>query len=280
MKYVRSLALLLGLSVIGGCSSTFLYNQLDWLIPWYVDDYVDLTREQKKGLKEQLRPLLRWHRQEELAQYRDILDGIEEDLQRPVTGADVQSWADAMLGAWERIEERMLPIAFDLGAQLSDKQMAEFIGTLQERQVELEEEYLYRTEEEFTAESFESFEENLGDFLGRLSEEQELLLHTAASSLLRFDSAWLEERRAWLEQLEVLLQREPGWEQQVRLAKDELERSRTPEYRQAYAHNQQIINDSIAAVLNVRTDKQSLRLQRDIDDIRRDLNKLIAQAAD
>ena len=280
MRSARILALLLGISLLGACSNTFIYNQLDWLIPWQVDNYVDLTRDQKKGLKVQLRPLLGWHRREELVSYIAILDRVEADLASPLAGEQIEAWANEMLAAWERVETRMLPIAFDLGAELSDAQMQEFIDTLWERQAELEEEYLPRSQEEFVAENFEDFEENLRELLGRLSEEQLALLGQASETLQRFDTVWLEDRRSWLSRLEELLQREPGWQQAVRDAMEEQERKRSPAYREAYAHNQQIINNTIAGVLNIRSEKQSARLQREINDIRRDLAKLIAQADD
>ena len=59
---------------LASCSNAFVYNQLDWLIPWYMGDYVNLTREQKKSFKEELEPLLQWHRNEELQNYLLILD--------------------------------------------------------------------------------------------------------------------------------------------------------------------------------------------------------------
>jgi hypothetical protein len=280
IKYTRIIALLLGISLLGACSNTFVYNQLDWLIPWYVDDYVDLTRDQKKSLKAQLQPLLRWHRSEELAGYIRILDDIETDLAGPLSGEQIEAWANELVGAWERIEERMLPVVFELGADLSDSQMQEFIDTLWERQEELEEEYLPRTEEEYIEESFESFEENLRELMGRLSPEQVALLRDASVSLQRFDGVWLEDRRAWLGRLEQLLQREPGWEQATLAAIEEHENNPSPAYSEAYSHNREIINNTIAEVLNLRSEKQSARLQREIADIRRDLGKLIAQAED
>ena len=95
---------------------------------------------------------------------------------------------------------------------------------------------------------------------------------------MRFDAAWLEERARWLETLSGLLEREPGWQEAVMNALAERDRNRTEAYRAAYAHNAVIINDSIAEVLNLRTEKQDSRLRRELDDFRRDLKKLIAQA--
>ena len=52
-KVISALLLLM----LTGCSgTTFVYNRLDFLIPWYVGKYVDLTRLQKQLLDEQLDP--------------------------------------------------------------------------------------------------------------------------------------------------------------------------------------------------------------------------------
>lgn len=277
MSHFRYLIPIAFAALLGGCSNTFVYNQLDWLIPWYLDDYVDLTRDQKRDLKEELRGLLRWHRNEELASYIVILDSIEADLRQPLAAAQVEGWANQGMAAWERIEERMLPMLFELGGDLSDEQMAEFVARLERGQRELEEEYLERSDEEYVADARENLEENLSDFLGRLTDEQGQIITAAAASLQRFDFAWLEERRQWLATLAELLQREPGWEDAVLAAMAERERNRSDAYRSTYNHNGRIINQTIAEVLNLRTEKQDARLLGEIEGFRRDLRKLIEQ---
>jgi hypothetical protein len=278
MKTGRGVFLVICLLFLHACSNTFIYNQLDWLIPWYVDDYVDLTRVQKKDLKAELKSTLRWHRAEELASYVLVLDRIEQDLQQPLSAATVQSWADLGVAAWERVEARMLPLAFELGADLSDEQMQGFIDKLWQQQQEFEEEYLERNDAEYVEDSYELLEENIREFLGRLSREQKQLLQLAAESLRRFDYAWLEERRAWLEELMGYLKREPGWQQAIREAMKVRAQTRDTRYSEAYLYNQGIINGAIAGALNLRSDKQSARLQRALDRFREDFSFLIAQA--
>ncbi len=279
MNRLRTSILVVFLALLSACSNTFLYNQLDWLITWYVDDYVDLSREQRRDLREQVRELLAWHRKEELATYIVMLDDIERDLAEPVTGEQVENWANKAYAAYLRLEERMLPVAFELGNQLTDEQMAEFVEGLYRDQEKLEEKYLTRTDEEYLEESRENLADNLADILGRLSSEQLAVIETAAGQLQRFDGAWLEERAQWLATLEDLLQREPGWEDGVRKALDERDANRTESYRTSYAHNAVIINQAIADVLNLRSERQTRRLLDEIDDYRRDINKLIAQDA-
>ncbi|MCZ6831916.1 MAG: DUF6279 family lipoprotein [Gammaproteobacteria bacterium] len=275
--WLRGLLLLVCCGALGACSNTFLYNQLDWLIPWYVDDSVDFTRDQKKSFKQQLLPLLEWHRGEELDNYLLMLALIEADLQQPLTVATVSGWSEEFVAGYQRLEDRSMPLAFELGEQLSAAQLAEFMAGLYEEQEEFEEEYLSRTGEEVHQSSYESFADNVADVLGRLQPSQKERLREAAAELQRFDHLWLEQRRWWLEQTEELLQREPGWQQRARdlmARRDEVE---SPEYRKVSAHNQQIIYAALADVINARTEKQDARLRREIDGIRQDLLALISQ---
>lgn len=274
---MKRFILMLAALLLSACSNTFVYNQLDWLIPWYVDDYVDLTRDQRGAFKQDIRELLRWHRGEELARYIVILDEIEADLAQPVTADIVESWANRGLEAYLRLEQQALPMLFQLGAELSDAQMAEFVESLGRGQREFEEEYLERSDEEYVSDARENLEENLADFMGRLTDEQKTVIASAADTLQRFDFVWLEERRQWLETLGGLLQRQPGWEDAIRQAIKQREQNRTETYRGIYNHNAVIINTTIAEVLNLRTEKQDARLLGEIEDYRRDLRKLIAQ---
>ena len=50
-----------------GCSgTTMVYNRLDTILAWYLDDYVELSVPQEQQLDNTLRPFLSWHRQQEL----------------------------------------------------------------------------------------------------------------------------------------------------------------------------------------------------------------------
>lgn len=278
MTLLKRISLVLTCWLLSACSTAFLYNQLDWLIPWYLGDYVNLTRPQKQSFKEQLLPILEWHRGEELQSYVVIVDSITADLDGPISEPTIRAWSDQLMAAYERLEERALPLAFDLGEQLSDEQIGAFLEELREEQVELEEEYLARSEQEFVDYSYDNFQESLRDQLGKLSAEQKQVLRDAAAEMTRFDQAWLSERALWLDQLEDYLRREPGWQQRLRDGLQQRDEDRSEEYRAAYLHNEAVIYRAIAGVLNLRSDKQDRRLRKELADIRKMLDKLIAQA--
>lgn len=273
----KKLLLIFLACLLTGCSNTFIYNQLDWLIPWYVGDYLDLDRAQKKYFKSELLPLLDWHRKEELQNYLVFLDMIESDLDKSVTAAAVSRWADELVAAYDRLKQRSIPLAFNIGEAMSDLQLEYFMEEMYERQDEMEQEYLPRSEAEFREQTYDNFEDGMSGFIGRLEKSQLHRLQQAAADIVRFDEAWLAQRRTWLQQGEKLLGREAGWQEAALDLLNNREQFESPAYKEANLHNQGVIYSALADVIEARTQKQDERLRDEIEDFRHDLNKLIAQ---
>ncbi|RLQ22117.1 hypothetical protein DWB85_09285 [Seongchinamella sediminis] len=267
--------LLLGLA---GCSSTtFLYNRLDFIIPWYVGKYVELTRDQKKFLDAQLEPFLAWHRSQELPLYLGLIDAIEQSLEGEVGSEQVAAIVGRFEQAWLRIEFRGLEWMLALGEELSREQMEEFVATLRDKQEEYEEEYLSRSDAEYREEAYENLEDSAQDFLGRLDWGQRATLEGAAGRLQRSDAIWLRERARWLDRLEHLLQREAGWQDAVRAALRNREQTTSAEYQAVYEHNAQVIYQALATLANTRSENQDRRLRKRLEDLREDVESLIAR---
>lgn len=276
---VRKALLTLLLLTLAGCSSTtFVYNRLDFLIPWYLGDYVKLDRSQKQNLDELLIPFLAWHRQDELPRYLELLGRIESDLDGDTSPEQVEVLAEEFIAAWERIERRALEWMLSLGKQLTDEQVAGFIEELWEKQREYEEEYLPRDMEEYREESYENLLDSMQDFLGRLDWGQRSILEEAAGNLQRSDGIWLQERKLWVQQLERYLQREPGWEEGIRNMLATRDETTSPEYIAIYEHNSAVIYAAVSRLLKTRTQKQDKRLRKKLGNFKEDLETLIAQS--
>lgn len=269
---------ILAILLLGACSSTtFFYNRLDFLIPWYMGRYVDLDREQSVFLDQQLLPFLAWHRNEELPRYVELLDEAERLLDGPVTASDIERLSLSAEEAWLRVEERGLEWMMELGAQLSDEQMADFIAELRQRQTKYEKKYLPRTDEEYREDAFDNLRDSLQDYMGRLESSQRDRLQVYVAQLNRSDSVWLEERARWIDRLENILQRQPGWEARLREAIRTRDQTVSQSYTDTYNHNLAVINEAVADAVNSRTDKQDRRLRREIEQLRQDLEVLIEQ---
>ncbi len=272
--------ILMLLLLIGACSSTtFLYNRLDFLIPWYLDDYVELDASQSETLDSLLAPLLDWHRREELPRYRDLLDRIIASLDEPATADTIASFAADMEAAWFRLETEAVERALTLGADLSDAQIQEFLEGLEKDQVKYEKKYLKRDRKEYRKDAYESLLDNAQDYLGRLNRAQKSLTEDTAAGMQRSDSVWLRERAVWIERLRQLLRREPGWQQAVRDSLAARDESVAADYTETLAHNTALVRQWMAELLNSRTDKQDRRLRKKLDNLREDLQTLIDEPA-
>ena len=268
----------IALFVVSACSSTtYVYNRLDFLLPWYMDDYVDLDAEQEAYLDELLVPFLAWHRAHELPVYLTALNRIEDSLNQPLTAEIVGTLFTEFELAWLRLQSEGLERLLDLGASLSDEQIAAFLEALWEQQREFEEEYLERDEEEFFEDNDDNTRDTFQDYLGKLSDDQKQWVRDGSRRLLRSDQVWLKERAQWLTELGILLTREPGWQERVRVAVSAKNNTMTPEYQRIYEHNMDAIYQLAAQVLNARSERQSRHLRGKLADVREDLETLIAQ---
>ncbi|HEY9147951.1 MAG TPA: DUF6279 family lipoprotein [Gammaproteobacteria bacterium] len=269
------LACLLGLTACSG--TTFVYNRLDTILPWYVDDYVELNASQERQLEGILRPFLDWHRQQELPRYVELLNQVDCSLDHEVTPAELANIYDEMQVAWLRLEQESLDGLLELGESLSDAQVQEFLAYMWKRQDEYEEEYLTRSGSEYREEIYENFADTLEDYLGRLTAEQKDRLRQATADFERADEVWLQERAASIERLAVILRREPGWQEQVREAVKRRAETVSPRYQQVYQHNLAAVFAAVAGVLNSRTERQDRYLREELAGLREDLETLIAQ---
>jgi hypothetical protein len=267
-------ALFFAVALLAGCTATFTYNHLDWLIPWWVDGYVDLSREQRQLLQQRLEPALRWHREEELLRYAQWLDEVDTALSGPVTTTEVEGWMNDLVTAAERLEDAVLEVALDFGETMSDIQLAEFMESVWERHRKYEEEFLERSDTAYREDQFDEMSGYARRLIGRLSPEQERVLLQAAEDMQRLDTAWLEEHELWLQRVGPLMQHGPGWKDAIRAAHQERRKNRTVRYHEIFDHNLAVISTAFADVLNQMSQRQRTHASREIEKLHKKLFQL------
>jgi hypothetical protein len=122
---------------------------------------------------------------------------------------------------------------------------------------------------------YDNIAEFLERFLGRLTAQQKNVLRTASQSLKRFDVAWLDDRRQWLENLQPLLAREEGWQEAVMNLYRARKQNRSPTYTESQEHNLTIISQAVAEVIGMMNERQKQHAVEEIEDLRIKLGKLI-----
>ena len=271
---MKKLILVVLIFLTGCTSTTFVYNRLNFLLPWYLASYVDFTSEQKQNLNELLVPFFKWHRTDELPKYLEIINNLEEILDDEVKAEDVALITQNVENSWFRTEYQILLWATPLTKKLSDEQITSFLNVMQSKTIESENKYLKRNDQIYQKDVFDRFRKNLRRFMGALNKDQLALIRATSENMYRSDSEWLENRKALIKKLALILNRDVGWEQRLMKItnRDNLE---SQNYRIKYAHNINLTHQLIAELLNSRTDKQDKKLRTQLLRYKTDIKNLI-----
>ena len=201
----RLLVVLLSIFILQACGIKFWYNRLDWVVPWYLDDYVELTSEQEDTLEQLLNTKTEWHRSQELPKYIAMLKRMETDIK---SGAIHQTYDGYRRDLRSFYSNLLNELSDDLVAQassLSDQQVQEFMDNLDKEAKDEYEDYQERTAEERHERTVERLEESFDEWLGSLSDSQKTLIKEMAEQLkpsaeisYQFRSQWRDAFRTAL----------------------------------------------------------------------------------
>ena len=274
----RWLLCVLLLLTLNGCSATqFIYNRVDILIRWYLDDYVSLDRDQQVRFDERLNVMLEWHRREELPAYVVLLDDALTIIDNGVPLEDTRAMADRIEAAAIRFQGPFLELLLATGQDLTPEQMQAFVEVLMTKQEEFEEDRLKRSDQEYRDDLETRFDKQLSRYLGSLTSEQTDQVAEGVAEMTRLDRFWLEDRRVWIADLSaILLEAEPGWPDQVRALIAGRDEALLPAYREGIDHNGEVILQLSRDILISRTDKQDQKLRNRLQSLREDLAALSA----
>jgi hypothetical protein len=128
----RALILLLAI-VLAGCGPRLVYSHLDWLIPWYVSDYISLDSDQKNMLEKRVLKLLDWHCRTQLPAYATTLRALGRDLaniSQPVDAATFQVYSTRLMALWKELLQQIGPDITAILATATDAQIDELFDNL------------------------------------------------------------------------------------------------------------------------------------------------------
>ena len=274
MKLIKRLPLIFIFLLVGCSTTTFIYNRIDFLLPWYLGNYVELTRSQKQYLDELLIPFFSWHRSEELPKYLEIINSTENILEGVVKPEAIVTIASNVEKSWFRLESEVLIWMTPLASDLTDKQIQSFLQVMQKKATEYENKYLGRSDNEYRQDVYEKMRDNLQRFMGELSQQQLSVVKAYSEDMHRVDGVWLQNRKVLLVSLSLILERDSGWKERLSRI-NQRDDPVSQNYRETYAHNLDVIYHLIAEVINTRSEKQDQRLRRQLSKYRTDIETLM-----
>jgi hypothetical protein len=281
---VKTLLLLLCLSLlISACSRAGLaYRNLDWLVPWRLNDYLNLDIQQQAWLKPRLQTHLQWHCSAELPRYIDWLKTTESILAQPQpNSAQLLEQFAQFDAALNRIGVEITPTAIELLQGLSEQQVNELYAAMDEDNLEDRQDFLDPPLATQISERQTRMQERLRPWLGRLNSAQTEHIATWANSLGEQNRLWLENRQLWQAELrKVVAERDSAdFAERVTRLLQQRESFYSDEYRASYGRSRQALATLFSQLLSNSDEAQRERLSHRLRDLRRDLAEQQCDAA-
>lgn len=251
---------------ISGCSTKFVYRNLDWLAYWYLDDFIELTDEQEEIVDVKLNSWLDWHKQNELPQYIKQINEIVSDVRtQQLSLAKIDEHQEKARGHWVRFRDHIVPDLVELSPILDEEQVTYLFAALEKENEKREKELNKISKKDPKKRAAKQLKNNIKqakDWLGSLTDEQEKLIENTLPQYQPEAMLWLEYRRAYQSALRTLFSNnDRGEEFKLKLNALLLnpEQYRSDELSKRNDHNSEIYKNFLLSLLALSTEKQRER---------------------
>ncbi|MBR9875041.1 DUF6279 family lipoprotein [Vibrio sp. J1-1] len=203
-KVLRYSLILISIFVLVGCTKKFFYNNLDWFVLEYLDDYVTLNQEQENLLEERLLLLAEWHKKEELPRYVDHLKEMETITEEDITLNYLQQSRERFREHYNRIVSKVAPELFSLSLLLTPQQQREFLLNVQKDYNKRNAKYADKTEKEVRKIVFDKTEEWVTEWIGELNNDQQRYVTQFSNQVILNSPLWRNYRASIYKELEYM----------------------------------------------------------------------------
>jgi hypothetical protein len=279
LRQLKLLVALLTLSLaLAGCNRVGLaYRNLDVIIPWTLNDYLDMNAGQKSWFNDKLKEHLAWHCTTQLPGYLDWLDRLQQMVdENQVTDAALKTRTAEAEQAIADVAREITPSAIELLQGLNDQQVKEMNDALAKDLRKRQDDYLKPPLTQQIKDRAERMNKRLDTWMGPLSASQQNRVTAWSVALGEQNQEWIGNRAHWQAQfIEAVQQRHsaefPQKMQQLLVDRESLW---TPQYRAAYAQTEAAARSLIVDVMAESTPQQRLKLTQKIDGVRSDFKAL------
>lgn len=187
--------LALMLVVVAGCSSLRLaYNNGDTVLYWWLNAYVDLDRDQKGWVREDIDKLFDWHRKTQLKDYVEILRKGQKQVQGNVTQAELLADYDEIKSRTQSLLLKAAPDLADLARSLKPEQIAQMEKKFKSNNEDYRKKFLTGDQEKRQQLRYKKSMEQFELWFGSFSREQEAAIRKASDARPLDNEIWLDER--------------------------------------------------------------------------------------
>lgn len=282
MKHFRSLQPFLTFLVVfvlffmSACSMRVMYNYLDWIIPYYMDDYLTLTDKQEEFFDHATIQFLEWHRTEELSRYENYIVGLKESLTAAMSQQQVLQFFGNAEALWTSLLRESMPSLLGLSTQLNEKQLREIDDALRDDIKELQNKYEKQNDIQRRELWREKMYDVVDDWLGSVTDDQAEIIRLWSETRKNTTDGWLVYRNNWRKEFIELLKRRhsANFKEDMTIFLLNPQRLYQHAYRLDVSENRSHFAQVIADLSTTFIPQQRQHLQHELDRIIRDLKEL------
>jgi hypothetical protein len=278
-RWLHHLSLLLSLCLaLTACNRVDLaYRNLDVLIPWTLDDYLDMNSQQKDWLGTRLKQTLSWHCSTQMPGYLEWLGQLQQMVaSNQVSDSALQSRTLEARQAIALTARQITPSAVELLQGMSDQQVKEmnqaFAKDLRERQ----DKYLKPPLAQQIRQRGARMDKRLSDWLGPLNQAQKARVVAWSTALGEQNQQWIANRAHWQAQFSAAMAQRKSADFAPRIETLLVDRENlwTPAYRQAFSDTEVQARSLLVDLMDQSTAEQRQHLVQKIEKLRSDLKAL------
>ncbi|SDJ66795.1 hypothetical protein SAMN04488540_11186 [Ferrimonas sediminum] len=263
--------------VLSGCSTKFVYNWLDWIIEWQVEDYVDLDRGQERQLQAMIDDLMEWHRYSELPRYHAQLQRLRTQLDHGFSAEDAQAHITELEQHWFHIFDHLLPKLVPLLQSFSDQQVTQMMTAIRKENQKDIDRYLKRDLDDRVVISNKRMAKSLKRWVGKLTPMQAQAVDDFNRQRHQSMDLWVSYREAWQKRFQqAMIDRAdgPGLRRDLAVLLVNPDSVRPQEYKDQLSVNQHRFAESLVEINDSLTGKQRKRLNHQLGSLIDDLADL------
>jgi Family of unknown function (DUF6279) len=264
-----------------GCGVKTVYNNLDRLIKWSMDDYMKLDDAQQDYFQAELDTLLYWHRTTQLPIYARELRQLDASLADGATVEELFVFRTEVEAWWDAILQASLPMSTELLYSATDAQLDQFALQFAKDARKYVKPYEKLTPDARRARWAREFRDYFERFTGNLNKDQKNLIEAYSARFTPDDESWAEYRKRYGLAMVALVRERQPYVQFSRAFRDMTfgrERWYGDEYAQALASNQDLYRDVTLALLDSLTSDQRKKLSNTLQDVAKDFDELALDA--
>ena len=265
--------------LLTGCSSKFVYNNLDWIIEWYIDDYVQLSAQQNLLVESRLDVLHQWHRQQELIKYRAQLEQLSIDLENlPLDVEYLDTHFQQIFVHWLTMRKQVSSELATLAPRLNSEQVNYLFAQLEKRNQQRLEEFKKQGVIVYNKERQENIEQSLDEYLGSVTELQKYFISYFVRNAHILQKQHVDFSRTYQQQLKNTFTQKDAQKlsDSLLILLNNSEPFRSPEYNQKLSENRQLALNLLHNISESLTAQQIAHFQHKINDFIKLINQLIA----